>query len=163
MMKADLANDGCGTRSEDAEYASTEVFQFVGEHRALCPLNMSKSSELRQRTFAFAVRSVRFCRRLAEEPANRGIAHQLLDSSTSVAANYRVACRGRSRAEFIAKLGLVVEEADETVFWLELIQAIPLDEAPELAGLLQESRELLAIFAASTITAKLNAAADKRH
>ena len=70
--------------------------------------------------------------------------------------NYRSATRGRSRAEFIAKLGIVVEEADESVGWLELMTQVELSRGPELTWLLGESRELLAIFGTSQKTAKAN-------
>lgn len=98
---------------------------------------------------------------MPDDLTTRRIVNQLIGSSTSVAANYRAACRGRSRPEFIAKLGIVVEEADETVFWLELIAAVPLSESADVEPLLNESRELLAIFAASQITAKLNLKNDR--
>jgi len=84
------------------------------------------------------------------------MAGQLIDSATSVAMNYRAAGRGRSRAEFIAKLGLVVEESDESVGWLELIARLELSSEPELMWLTGESQELLAIFGKSQITAKEN-------
>jgi len=83
------------------------------------------------------------------------MAGQLIDSATSVAMNYRAAGRGRSRAEFIAKLGLVVEESDESVGWLELIARLELSSEPELMWL-TGAQELLAIFGKSQITAKEN-------
>jgi four helix bundle protein len=75
--------------------------------------------ELRDRTKKFAVRIVKTYRSLPNTADSQVIGKQLLRCGTSVAANYRAACRSRSRAEWIAKIGLVVEEADETVFWLE--------------------------------------------
>jgi len=81
---------------------------------------------------------------------------QLLRSATSVAANYRAVCRARSKLEFIAKIGLVVEEADETVFWLELVRDTGTLEGEDVNEALREANELLAIFAASQITAKKN-------
>jgi len=113
-------------------------------------------AELRERTMRFAVRSVKFCRTLPETWEARRMAGQLIDSATSVAMNYRAAGRGRSRAEFIAKLGLVVEESDESVGWLELIARLELSSEPELMWLTGESQELLAIFGKSQITAKEN-------
>src|SRR5438105_3396407 len=95
----------------------------------------------------FAVRLVKFCRTLPDTWEAHRIGGQLVDSGTSVAMNYRAARRGRSRAEFIAKLGIVVEEADESVGWLELITALHLSKSSELDWLAGESRELLAIFA----------------
>jgi four helix bundle protein len=104
----------------------------------------------------FAVRVVRFCRTLPDTWEARRIGGQLLDAGTSVAMNYRSATRGRSRAEFIAKLGVVVEEADESVGWLELIGEVDLARGPEFIWLLGEANELLAIFCTSQKTAKEN-------
>jgi len=84
---------------------------------------------------------------------------QALRSGTSVAANYRAVCRARSRAEFIAKVGIVVEEADETVFWLELLVETEIVKPDKMQKLLTEANELLAIFAASQHTAKRGATA----
>src|SRR5207248_10084752 len=114
------------------------------------------SRELRDRTMRFAVRLVRFCRTLPHTWEARQIGSQLLNCGTSVAMNYRSATRGRSRAEFIAKLGIVVEEADESVGWLELMTAVSLGRPEELGWPLSESRELLAILSASQKTAKEN-------
>jgi four helix bundle protein len=88
------------------------------------------------------------------EPA-RIVGRQLMRSATSVAANYRAVCRARSRREFVSKIGLVVEEADESVFWIELLTECELVDARKVSLLLQEAKELLAIFAASQRTAKL--------
>jgi four helix bundle protein len=104
----------------------------------------------------FAVRVVRFCRTLPDTWEARRIGGQLIDAGTSVAMNYRSATRGRSRAEFIAKLGIVVEEADESVGWLELIGQVDLARGPEYVRLLREAGELLAIFAKAQKTAKEN-------
>jgi len=118
------------------------------------------ADELAARVMRFAVRVVRFCRALPTEATVAVLAKQLLRSATSASANYRAARRGRSRAEFIAKLGLVVEEADETMHWLEMIRDANLldDRAAleELANLLEEGRELRAIFVRSVSTARMN-------
>ena len=82
---------------------------------------MITSEELRQRTKAFALRIIKLSESMPKSQASYVIAKQVLRSGTSVAANYRAVCRARSRAEFISKLGVVVEEIDETLFWLELI------------------------------------------
>lgn len=107
----------------------------------------------------FALRVVRFCRTLPPTWEARHIAEQLFRSGTSLAANYRAACRARSRREFISKLGIVTEETDESVFWLMLLGHAEIAGGGELQHLLAEARELLAIFIASTktATAKLNA------
>jgi four helix bundle protein len=79
---------------------------------------------------------------------------QLLRCGTSVAANYRAACRGRSRAEWISKVGIVVEEADEAVFWLEMLLDCEIVAQSKLADLLKEAPELSALFTASQRTAR---------
>jgi four helix bundle protein len=115
--------------------------------------------ELRNRSKQFAVRAVRFCRSLPGTWEARRVGGQLIDSSTSVAMNYRAAGRGRSHREFTAKLGTVVEEADESLGWLELIAEVPIAKGPELTWLLGEAAELVAIFGSSYATAK---ASDER-
>jgi len=79
---------------------------------------------------------------------------QVLRAGTSVAANYRAVCRARSRAEFVSKMGVVVEEADETVFWLEILVETGIVPRVRMENLLAEANELLAIFAASYCTAR---------
>ena len=109
--------------------------------------------ELKERCMHFAVNVASLWRTAPRAwPAQR-VSDQVFRSATSVAANYHAACRARSRREFIAKLGLVIEEAEETVFWLEFAARIKLVEAARTAPLLQEARELLAIFTASAKTA----------
>jgi four helix bundle protein len=111
---------------------------------------------LRDRTQRFAVRAVKFCRTLPDTWEARRIGGQLIDASTSVYANYRATCRARSRAEFIAKIGLVAKEADESLGWFDLVAALDLSKSPELTWLRSEANELLAIFAASQKTAREN-------
>ena len=115
---------------------------------------MYQADELKMRTKRFAVRIVKLFRSLPRAEEARIIGRQALRSGTSVAANYRAACRARSRAEFIAKIGLVVEEADETVFWFELLVECEIVQSTRMGRLLKEGNELLAIFAASQYTAK---------
>ena len=110
----------------------------------------------------FAVRAVRFCRTLPDTWEARRIGGQLIDSSTSVAMNYRAAGRGRTHREFTAKLGLVTEEADETLGWLELITQLNLAQGPDLIWLLCEAGELVAIFGSSYATAKEKEAEQRR-
>ena len=93
-------------------------------------------------------------RALPSTPEARVIGYQLLRSGTSVAANYRAACRARSRADFVSKMGVVVEEADESVFWLEMLADTNVLPTSRLAALVREANELLAIFAASQLMAK---------
>jgi four helix bundle protein len=82
------------------------------------------------------------------------IGNQLFKSGTSLAANYRAACRGRSKAEFIAKLGIVEEEADETLFWLEVIEEMKIFDPSAVDSLMQECDEIIAIMVSSAKTAK---------
>ena len=117
---------------------------------------MYKSEELKERTKQFAIRVVRLFRSLPKTDEARVIGRQLLRSGTSVAANYRSVCRARSKAEFISKIGVVVEEVDETVLWLELLVDTEIVNQEKMTNLLAEANELLAIFAASQYTAKAN-------
>ena len=113
--------------------------------------------ELKVRTKQFALRIMKAVSALPRTVAGRALGNQLIRSGTSVGANYRAACRGRSKAEFIAKVGIVTEEADESAYWLELIAESGL-LASELVGPLhREAEELTAIFTASARTAKANA------
>jgi four helix bundle protein len=113
-------------------------------------------NNLRDRTMKFAVRTVRFCQKLPDNWINRRVGGQLLDAATSVAMNYRSALRGRSRAEFIAKLGIAVEEADESEGWLDLMGQAEVCRGDERDWLFNESKELLAILSAAQKTAKEN-------
>ncbi len=110
--------------------------------------------ELKERTKEFALRVMRLVDALPKSTNGRALAGQLVRSGTSVAANYRAACRGRSRAEFIAKIGVVEEEADETALWLELIIADELLSDIKVRPLLDEANELVAIMAASYMSAQ---------
>ena len=110
--------------------------------------------ELKQRTKQFALRVMKLVGALPHGSVARTIGNQLVRSSTSVGANYRAACRGRSKAEFVAKLGIVVEEADESAYWLELIIEGQLLAANLIEPLLQEANELTAIMVASRKTAQ---------
>jgi len=108
------------------------------------------------RTKQFALRIVRLFRSLPPTTEAQVIGKQLLRCGTSVGANYRAACHSRSRAEFIAKIGVVSEEADEAVFWIELLMDLRVVKKERLEPLLIEARELTAIVRASRQTAKKN-------
>ncbi len=110
--------------------------------------------ELENRTKQLALRILKLARVLMKDVLGREVGRQLLRSGMSVAANYRAAGRARSKAEFIAKLGVVEEEADETVFWLEMIVDGDLMEEKRVASLLTEAQEILAIIVASKKTAR---------
>src|ERR1700680_1304205 len=114
------------------------------------------AQELKDRTRQFALRVMRLVDALPETPKGRAVASQLVRSGMSVAANYRAACRGRSHAEFISKIGVAEEEADEIVLWLELIVEDKLLPEEKIAPLLKEANELTAIMAASYISASRN-------
>ena len=116
---------------------------------------VNQAEQLKERTKDFAIRIVRLFRSLPKTEEARVIGKQLLRSGTSVAANYRAVCRARSKAEFIAKIGIVVEEIDETVFWLELLTDTGIVQHQRMNSLLVEANELLAIFAASQRTARI--------
>ena len=113
-----------------------------------------RHEELRERTKQFALRAIKVFRALPRAVEAQVLGKQLLRSATSVAANYRAVGRARSRAEFTAKLGVVVEETDESVFWLELLGDAGILPKNRLDDLLREARELLAIFAASQRTVR---------
>ena len=115
---------------------------------------LQKAAELKQRTKLFAIRIVKLFRSLPHAPDAQTLGKQVLRSGTSVAANYRAVCRARSKAEFISKMGTVVEEADETVFWLELLNETDVLRPERTMDLLKEANELLAIFGASLRTSK---------
>ena len=117
---------------------------------------LDKADELKARTKQFAIRIVSVSKSLPRTREEDVIGRQQLRSGTAVAANYRAVCRARSKAEFISKMGIVVEEADETVFWLELLADTGMVAKENLSLLLREANELVAICAASLRTAKYN-------
>lgn len=110
--------------------------------------------ELKLRTRKFAVNILNFVDELPNRRSANIIGNQLGRCASSVAANYRAACRGRSHAEFVAKIGVVEEEADESTFWLDIIPDTKNGSKEALASLLNEARELTAIFTAACKTAK---------
>jgi four helix bundle protein len=114
------------------------------------------TDELKERTKQFALRVMTLVDVLPNTVKGRVIANQIMRSATSVGANYRGACRARSRAEFISKIGVVEEEADESAFWLELIIGSKIRETRKMAPLLDEANELVAIMAASRKSAIAN-------
>ena len=104
----------------------------------------------------FALRLSRFCRGLPETWEGLFVRDQLFRSGTRQAANYHAACRARSHRDFVSKMGMTVEESDESVFWLTYIARSGLNHAPEQKALFAEACELLAIFMASEKTASEN-------
>jgi four helix bundle protein len=117
----------------------------------------SQPEQLRDRTKAFALRVIRLFRSLPHQTDPQVLGKQLLRCGTSVAANYRAACRARSKAEFVARIAIVAEEADEAVLWLELLIESGIIKSELTMGLLREAKELTAILTASRQTARKSA------
>ncbi len=112
-----------------------------------------KEEDLKKRTKQFALRIIKFVAALPKNIEGRAIGNQLIRAGTSVGANYRSACKARSKKEFISKLGIVEEEADESAYWMELIIEGKFLKKELVQPLLDEANELVAIMAASRITA----------
>ena len=116
---------------------------------------MHPALELQDRTKQFAIRIMNLCRTLSSVRGTYPLGNQVLRSGTAVAANYRAACRSRSDAEFVSKIGIVLEEADETEFWLELLRDGGIISSKKLLPLIDEAQQLVKIFAASKRTAQV--------
>ncbi len=116
----------------------------------------SFADELKKRTRTFGVRVIKVTQNLGASQTARVLGNQLLRCGTSVGANYRAACRARSPAEFRAKLGIVEEECDEAIYWLEMIIEVGLLPQTRLADLIHEANEILAIVVTSINTSKKN-------
>lgn len=112
------------------------------------------AAELRERTSQFAVRVLRFAEALPRTPTGRTIANQVARSGTSIAANYRAALRCKSRGDFVNKITIVLEEADETEFWIDLAARTRLIPETKLAALRDEAQQLTRIFNATRRTAR---------
>jgi four helix bundle protein len=108
---------------------------------------------LKERSIRFALRLTGFCRKLPDTWEGRFVRDQLFRSGARAAANYRAACRARSRPDFVSKLGMTVEESDEAVFWLTFVGRAGMSNGTEQKELLDEASQLLAIFMASAKTA----------
>jgi len=121
---------------------------------------LQNEPDLKKRTKAFALRILKLVDALPKTTAGRALTSQIVRSGTSIAANYRAACRAKSTADFIAKMGIVEEEADETLFWLELLEESDLVLAAKLTAIKQEADELIAITVASIKTARRNRASN---
>ena len=113
-----------------------------------------KRQIIKNRAKQLALDVLDLSKRLPNSPVIRIIRGQLLRSATSVAANYRAACRARSKKEFIAKVGIVIEECDETQFWLELLEEQRNSDKTKVESLVKETNELVSIFVASRLTAE---------
>jgi four helix bundle protein len=130
---------------------------FVSAWRLLTASGMNpKTKELQDRTHRFFTQVIALCDALPPTTAARTISEQLIDSAGSTDSNYRAACRARTKKEFIAKLGVAAEEADESFGWLKALVASRIGNVDEASVLVQEAYELVAIFVKSQITAKRN-------
>lgn len=113
-----------------------------------------KSGDLKGRTKQFALRAINLTEALPRTRAGDVIGHQLLRSGTSVGGNYRSACRARSKSDFISKIGISIEEADESLHWMELIVEAKLLNETRLHEIMKEADDLIAILTASSKTAQ---------
>mgnify|MGYP001264999600 CR=1 FL=1 len=116
----------------------------------------AQADELKTRTFRFALDVIQLVSQFRECDVSQVVRRQLTKSATSVGANYRAACSSRSHAEFTARIGIVAEEADETVYWLDIAAGSLLTTSPALPKMQDEGRELVAIFSRALGTARLN-------
>jgi four helix bundle protein len=112
-----------------------------------------KEKDLLKRTKQFALNILKLSKYIPDTPEGKVIKYQLVKAGTSTAANYRAACKGRSKAEFVAKLGVVEEEADESAFWLEMLAEGEILKNNKVESLLKEANEIVAIMASSKKTA----------
>ena len=115
---------------------------------------MVNNDELKSRTKNFSLRVIKLVESLPQTQTAKILGNQLLRSATSVAANYRAACRAKSNADFIAKMGIVEEEADESVYWIEMLVETNLVKINLVENLLDEANQLVAIFVSSIKTAR---------
>ena len=111
-------------------------------------------AEFRKRTFEFGIRCIRLAESLPNTAVAQTITRQLIRAATSVGANYRAAIRSRSRADFVSKMGIVEEECDEAVYWIEVILELVFVTEKRTKELLQEANEILAITVSSIKTAR---------
>ena len=113
-----------------------------------------KSEEMKARTRAFGLRVIRLAESLPNTPTAKVIRNQMLRCGPSVGANYRAACRAKSRPDFVSKMGTVEEEADETIYWMELLIDAEIVKRARIADLLDEADQILSIVISSIKTAK---------
>ena len=113
-------------------------------------------SDLKKRTKRFAIDAIRFSAGLPHGRESNALVHQFIRCASSVGANYRAACRARSVADFLSKMSIVEEEADEAMYWSELIEGLGLSRDAELSRLKDEADQLVAIAVASKKTARTN-------
>lgn len=129
-------------------------FQIADSRFQNSMIPICNAESLRKRTKVLALQIIGLCRTLPRSQESLIITRQLLRSCTSVGANYRAVCRARSPADFVSKLGIVLEEADETLFWIDLLVESGIAKAERVASVQREANELVSIFVASIRTAK---------
>jgi four helix bundle protein len=112
------------------------------------------AEELKKRTQLFALQIIRLIQNLPNQSATNIVSRQLLSCGTSVGANYRAACRAKSAADFVAKLKIVEEECDESMYWMELLRAMRIGNDAAIAALMEEAGQILSIIVASIRTAR---------
>jgi four helix bundle protein len=154
-MRNEKQKGETGSTGEESKIPRSEF--SVPHSNSLVPhsaISTPHSKDLQQRTFTFALRVMRFAESLPDNRSGRTIANQVIRCGTSVGANYRAAARARSTKDFIAKLGIVEEECDETIYWIDLAVATDCISQVKVAALRQEANELLAITVASIKTAR---------
>ena len=148
-------------RGGKSEVGSSYPKSDMGSEKAAGGSGDGEPEDMVVRTKKFALRILRLVGNLPSSTQARVIGHQLMKSGISVGANYRAARRSRSKAEFLSRLGIVEEEADETLYWIELLEDGGIVPAEKLANLKQEADELLRITVASLKTGKQNQVARK--
>ena len=119
-------------------------------------MSSEKVTDLKDRTRSFAIDVIRFCAGLPKAQGFSIVGKQLMRSASSVGANYRAACRAKSKADFIAKLSIVEEEADESTYWMEILEGLGMGRDETLQRLKDEAGQLVAIVVASKKTARGN-------
>ena len=100
----------------------------------------------KKKTKEWAIRVIKYLEKIPDSPTMRTVRFQLIKSATSTAANYRAACRGRSNAEFVSKISITLEEADESLFWLEMIEGCGIDKSAELTDLQKIASEIVSVL-----------------
>ncbi len=155
-MRSDDKTDGtCHAMPDDERAAST--MQPCDPTAEKASPAIQADDRLKPRTKALGLRVIRLVDALPKTTAAQVVGRQVLRSALSVGANYRAACRARSRAEFISRMGIVEEESDETHYWLEILADSGLIDATRLAAMLHETSELTAMVVASIRTARKGA------
>jgi four helix bundle protein len=129
-------------------------FAIIVQQSPGCGEKSMNAEEMKRRTRAFALRVIRLAESLPNTPTANTIRNQMLRCGPSVGANYRAACRAKSKPDFAAKMGIVEEEADETAYWIELLIDAGIVQLSRVADLLKEADEILSITVSSIKTAR---------